>query len=152
MHLENLNKKQKEAVRKIGGPILVFAGAGSGKTRVLTHKIAYLIKEVGLPPENILAVTFTNKAAQEMHERVMSLVKVNVSKMSIGTFHSICAGILRQNIHHLGYSNSFTIYDGSDSKSLIKNIIKDMNLDPKQFDASSYQYMISSKKNSLLLS
>tara|TARA_X000001036_G_scaffold343808_1_gene323431 strand:+ start:3646 stop:5799 length:2154 start_codon:yes stop_codon:yes gene_type:complete len=150
MNLSDLNPNQLEAVKTTGGPILIFAGAGSGKTRVLTHKIAYLIDEIGLPPENILAVTFTNKAAQEMNERVMSLVNVNTSKMSIGTFHSICAGILRQNIHHLGYTNSFTIYDSSDSKTVIKNIIKDMNLDAKQFDASSYQYMISSKKNMLM--
>ena len=150
MNLSDLNPNQLEAVKATGGPILIFAGAGSGKTRVLTHKIAYLIEEIGLPPENILAVTFTNKAAQEMSERVTSLVQINTSKMSIGTFHSICAGILRQNIHHLGYTNSFTIYDSSDSKTLVKNIIKDMNLDPKQFDASSYQYMISSKKNMLL--
>jgi len=150
MNLSDLNPSQLEAVQTTGGPILIFAGAGSGKTRVLTHKIAYLIQEIGLPPENILAVTFTNKAAQEMNERVMSLVKVNTAKMSIGTFHSICAGILRKNIHHLGYTNSFTIYDSSDSKTLVKNVIKDMNLDSKQFEASSYQYMISSKKNSLL--
>ena len=150
MNLSDLNPNQLEAVKATGGPILIFAGAGSGKTRVLTHKIAYLIEEIGLPPENILAVTFTNKAAQEMSERVTSLVQINTSKMSIGTFHSICAGILRQNIHHLGYTNSFTIYDSSDSKTLVKNIIKEMNLDPKQFDASSYQYMISSKKNMLL--
>ena len=150
MNLSDLNPNQLEAVKATGGPILIFAGAGSGKTRVLTHKIAYLIEEIGLPPENILAVTFTNKAAQEMSERVTSLVQINTSKMSIGTFHSICAGILRQNIHHLGYTNSFTIYDSSDSKTLVKNIIKDMNLDPKQFDASSYQYMISSKKNMLM--
>ena len=150
MNLSDLNPNQLEAVKATGGPILIFAGAGSGKTRVLTHKIAYLIEEIGLPPENILAVTFTNKAAQEMSERVTSLVQINTSKMSIGTFHSICAGILRQNIHHLGYTNSFTIYDSSDSKTLVKNIIKEMNLDSKQFDASSYQYMISSKKNMLL--
>ena len=150
MKLSNLNPNQLEAVTTIGSPILIFAGAGSGKTRVLTHKIAYLIKEIGLPPENILAVTFTNKAAQEMGERVTSLVRSDISKMSIGTFHSICAGILRKHINHIGYSNSFTIYDSSDSKALVKNVIKNMNLDPKQFDASSYQYMISSKKNALL--
>ena len=126
MNLSDLNPNQLEAVKATGGPILIFAGAGSGKTRVLTHKIAYLIEEIGLPPENILAVTFTNKAAQEMSERVTSLVQINTSKMSIGTFHSICAGILRQNIHHLGYTNSFTIYDSSDSKTLVKNIIKEI--------------------------
>jgi len=150
MNFKELNPDQLEAVKSTGGPILIFAGAGSGKTRVLTYKIAYLIEEVGLPPENILAVTFTNKSAQEMKKRITSLIKEDVSKMSIGTFHSICAGILRKNIHHLGYTNSFTIYDSSDSKTLVKNIIKKMNLDPKQFDPSSYQYLISSKKNLLL--
>ena len=108
MNLSDLNPNQLEAGKATGGPILIFAGAGSGKTRVLTHKIAYLIEEIGLPPENILAVTFTNKAAQEMSERVTSLVQINTSKMSIGTFHSICAGILRQNIHHL--SCKFWLY------------------------------------------
>ena len=132
MDLSKLNNNQLEAVKATGGPILIFAGAGSGKTRVLTYKIAYLIEEIGLPPENILAVTFTNKAAQEMNERVMSLVKVNTSKMSIGTFHSICASILRKHIHYLGYTNSYTIYDASDSKTLVKNTIKEKNLDPKQ--------------------
>ena len=150
MNLAHLNPDQLAAVKATGGPILIFAGAGSGKTRVLTYKIAYLIQEIGLPPENILAVTFTNKAAQEMNDRVASLIKMNISNMSIGTFHSICARILRKHIHHLGYSNTFTIYDATDSKALIKKIIKNMNLDPKQFGASSYQYMISSKKNSLL--
>ena len=120
MFLENLNNKQKEAVQKIGGPILVFAGAGSGKTRVLTHKIAYLIKEVGLPPENILAVTFTNKAAQEMKSRVLDLVDVDITGINIGTFHSISAQILRKEIQHLGYENNFTIYDQQDSKAIVK--------------------------------
>ena len=108
MYLKNLNSKQKKAVEKVGGPILVFAGAGSGKTRVLTYKIAYLINNIGLPPENILAVTFTNKAAQEMKQRVHSIVSVDSSKLNIGTFHSVCAGILRRHIHHLGYENNFT--------------------------------------------
>ena len=149
MHLENLNKKQKEAVEKIGGPILVFAGAGSGKTRVLTHKIAYLIKEIGLPPENILAVTFTNKAAQEMKSRVVDLVDTNISGINIGTFHSISAHILRKEIHLLGYENTFTIYDQQDSKAVVKMAIKDLNLDIKQYDPKTYQAKISNAKNSL---
>ena len=98
MNISSLNNKQKEAVLDIGGPMLVFAGAGSGKTRVLTYKIAYLIEEVGLPPENILAVTFTNKAAQEMKSRVHELVSIEVKGITIGTFHSIGAFILRKNI------------------------------------------------------
>ena len=150
MHLENLNKKQKEAVQKIGGPILVFAGAGSGKTRVLTHKIAYLIKEIGLPPENILAVTFTNKAAQEMKSRVIDLVDIDISGINIGTFHSISAHILRREIHLLGYENTFTIYDQQDSKAVVKMAIKDLNLDVKQYDPKTYQAKISNAKNSLL--
>jgi len=149
MKLDSLNKKQKEAVTKIGGPILVFAGAGSGKTRVLTHKIAYLIDDVGLPPENVLAVTFTNKAAQEMKTRVVELVNHDISGISIGTFHSICAQLLRKNISKIGYSSDFTIYDQQDSKSVVKQVIKDFNLDIKQFDPKTYQIKISNAKNSM---
>ena len=149
MLLDNLNNKQKEAVEYIGGPLLVFAGAGSGKTRVLTHKIAYLIEEVGLLPENILAVTFTNKAAQEMKARVVDLVNVNISGINIGTFHSISASILRKEIKHLGYNNDFTIYDQQDSKAVVKMVIKELNLDLKQYDPKTYQYKISSAKNLL---
>jgi len=149
MYLDNLNNKQKKAVKKIGGPILVFAGAGSGKTRVLTHKIAYLIKEIGLPPENILAVTFTNKAAQEMKSRVVDLVDVDISGINIGTFHSISAHILRKEIRHLGYESTFTIYDQQDSKAVVKMVIKNLNLDLKQYDPKTYQAKISNAKNSL---
>jgi len=149
MYLDNLNNKQRDAVKKIGGPILVFAGAGSGKTRVLTHKIAYLIKEIGLPPENILAVTFTNKAAQEMKSRVVDLVDVDISGINIGTFHSISAHILRKEIHCLGYENTFTIYDQQDSKAVVKMALKDLNLDVKKYDPKTYQAKISNVKNSL---
>ena len=150
MYLENLNNKQKTAVEKIGGPILVFAGAGSGKTRVLTHKIAYLIDEVGLPPENILAVTFTNKAAQEMKSRVIDLIETDISGINIGTFHSISANILRREIKHLGYDSNFTIYDQQDSRSVVKTVIKELNLDLKQFEPKTYQIRISNAKNNLL--
>ena len=150
MNIDNLNKKQREAVEKIGGPILVFAGAGSGKTRVLTHKIAYLIEEVGLPPKNILAVTFTNKAAQEMKSRVLKLVNRDISGISVGTFHSISAQLLRKNIQKIGYDNNFTIYDQQDSRSVVRGIIKEMNLDLKQYDPKSFQGRISSAKNSML--
>ena len=109
MRLDALNPQQRKAVELIGGPILIFAGAGSGKTRVLTHKIAYLVQEVGLPKENILAVTFTNKAAEEMKQRVQQLLNMDVSTMSVGTFHSISARILRREIQLLGYSNDFVI-------------------------------------------
>ena len=149
MKLDTLNIKQKEAVTKIGGPILVFAGAGSGKTRVLTHKIAYLIDDIGVPPENILAVTFTNKAAQEMKTRIVELVNHDISGISIGTFHSISAQLLRKNISKIGYNSDFTIYDQQDSKSVVKQVIKDFNLDIKQFDPKTYQIKISNAKNSM---
>ena len=149
MDLKNLNSEQLKAVKHIGDPVLVFAGAGSGKTRVLTYKIAHLIEEVGLPPENILAVTFTNKAAQEMKNRVNKIISVDLSKLNIGTFHSVCAGILRKHIQHLGYENNFTIYDQSDAISVVKSIIKEMDLDPKKFDHKYFYYMISNSKNQL---
>ena len=150
MNLNNLNKKQLEAVKSVGQPILIFAGAGSGKTRVLTYKIAYLIKEVGLPPENILAVTFTNKAAQEMKSRVQELLDFDISSISIGTFHSISAQILRKEIHHLGISNNFIIYDQADSLSVIKDSIKDLGLDIKQFEPKTFKNHISHLKNKLI--
>ena len=149
MDLSSLNNNQKNAVEKIGLPILVFAGAGSGKTRVLTYKIAYLINEIGLPSGNILAVTFTNKAAQEMKSRVFQLVDKDISDINIGTFHSISAHILRKEIHLLGYSNSFTIYDQQDSRSLVKKVMKKLNLDLKQIEPKSIQTRISNAKNSL---
>ena len=149
MDLSSLNKNQRNAVEKTGLPILVFAGAGSGKTRVLTYKIAYLINEIGLPPGNILAVTFTNKAAQEMKSRVFQLVDKDISDINIGTFHSISAHILRKEIHLLGYSNSFTIYDQQDSRSLVKKVMKKIDLDLKQIEPKSIQSRISNAKNSL---
>ena len=149
INLKSLNKVQRQAVEKIGGPILVFAGAGSGKTRVLTYKIAYLISQIGIAPENILAVTFTNKAAQEMKSRVANLVSSEIHGINIGTFHSISARILRKDINLLGYNRDFTIYDQQDSKSLIKNVIKNLGLDTKQFDPKSIQIRISNAKNQL---
>ena len=150
MDLNNLNKKQLEAVKSIGQPNLIFAGAGSGKTRVLTYKIAYLIQEVGLSPDRILAVTFTNKAAQEMKSRVQKLLDFDISSISIGTFHSISAQLLRKEIHHLGISNSFIIYDQPDSTSVIKDSIKDLGLDIKQFEAKTFKNHISQLKNNLV--
>ena len=150
MNLNNLNSKQLAAVKSVGSPILIFAGAGSGKTRVLTYKIAYLIKEVGLPPENILAVTFTNKAAQEMKSRVQELLDFDVSSIPIGTFHSISAQILRKEIHHLGISNNFIIYDQPDTMSVIKDLIKDSGLDIKQFEPKTFKHHISQLKNKLI--
>lgn len=127
MDLSNLNDKQKEAVLHDKGPLLVVAGAGSGKTRVLTTSIAYLIKEKKVNPVNILAITFTNKAANEMKERISDLLDEDVSHLWIGTFHSICARILRMNINKIGYDNNFTIYDTNDQKTLVKEIINDLN-------------------------
>ena len=149
MDIESLNNRQKEAVLDIGGPMLVFAGAGSGKTRVLTYKIAYLIQNVGLPPANILAVTFTNKAAQEMKSRVHDLVDVDISGITIGTFHSIGAMILRKEIWNLGWDANFTIYDQSDSKGLIKSVIKNLNFDLKMYDPRAMLSYVSMAKNNM---
>ena len=149
MDIKSLNKEQRKAVEKIGGPVLVFAGAGSGKTRVLTSKIAYLIESIGLPPNKILAVTFTNKAAQEMKSRVFDLVKSDITGISIGTFHSIGAMILRKEIHLINYENNFTIYDAQDSKGLIKNTIKELEFDLKMYDPRSVQIRISNAKNTM---
>ena len=149
MDIKSLNKKQRKAVEKIGGPVLVFAGAGSGKTRVLTSKIAYLIESIGLPPDKILAVTFTNKAAQEMKSRVFDLVKSDITGISIGTFHSIGAMILRKEIHLINYESNFTIYDAQDSKGLIKNTIKELEFDLKMYDPRSVQIRISNAKNTM---
>ena len=149
MDIDSLNNRQKKAVLNIGGPMLVFAGAGSGKTRVLTYKIAYLVDSVGLPPEHILAVTFTNKAAQEMKVRIHELVDNELKGITIGTFHSIGAMILRREISRLGWSSDFTIYDQTDSKALIKQTIKSLDLDLKMYDPKSTQIKISNAKNSM---
>ena len=148
--LEKLNKNQKEAVLYNDGPLLVLAGAGSGKTRVLTTKIAYLIKEIGISPRNILAITFTNKAAKEMKERVSSLVG-DVSKyIQISTFHSFGLRILRENYNYLGYDSNFTILDSDDSLTVIKKILKEKNLDPKVYNPKAIRNKISSCKNELM--
>jgi DNA helicase-2/ATP-dependent DNA helicase PcrA len=134
--LESLNPQQREAVVETDGPLLILAGAGSGKTRVITFRIAYLIAERGVAPHNILAVTFTNKAAQEMRNRVEQLLKGRMmgSAPLISTFHSLCVRILRQEIEKLqeGYTRSFTIYDQDDSVRLVKACIKDLGYDEKQ--------------------
>ena len=148
--LEGLNDKQYEAVTKIDGPSLVIAGAGSGKTKVLTHKIAYLIGEKNVKPWEILAITFTNKAANEMKERVEKLVGDIANDMWIGTFHSICVRILRKFIDRIGFERSFVIFDTSDQKTVIKQILKNMNLDDKIFTDKTIQYEISNAKNDML--
>jgi len=148
--LEGLNDKQYEAVTNFEGPSLVIAGAGSGKTKVLTHKIAYLIQQIGIKPWNILAITFTNKAANEMKERVETLVGEVSKDMWIGTFHSICVRILRRYIDRIGFDLSFIIFDTSDQKTMIKNCLKDLNIDDKMFTDRSVQFEISNAKNEML--
>ena len=148
--LEGLNDKQYEAVVNTEGPCLVIAGAGSGKTKVLTHKIAYLMGEKNVKPWDILAITFTNKAANEMKTRVENLVGDVAKDMWIGTFHSICVRILRRQIDRLGFDTSFVIFDTSDQKTLIKQIIKSQDLDDKIFTDKSVLYEISNAKNEML--
>ena len=155
--LENLNPKQKEAVALIDGSLLIVAGPGSGKTKVLTHRVAYLIQQ-GIAPQSILAVTFTNKAAGEMKERIkILLAQSRFAKPGtpaylplIGTFHSICAGILREEIHLLGYKKSFVIFDDKDSLSLIKKVMDELEISQEQFNPQTIQGVISQAKNELI--
>ena len=150
--LNQLNDSQREAVLYCDGASLVIAGAGSGKTRVLTYKIAYLLQEMGLKPWNILALTFTNKAAREMKERIGRLVGDEQARyLQMGTFHSIFARILRAEAQHLGYQSNFTIYDQADARSLVKSIVKEMGLDEKEYKPSSVSDQISMAKNHLIL-
>ena len=144
---DTLNNEQREAVFCTEGPLLMLAGAGSGKTRSLTHRIAYLIEEKGVAPWNILAITFTNKAAQEVRERVDALVGYGSEDIWISTFHATCSRILRRHIDLLGYDRNFTIYDASDQKSLMKEVLKEMKIDTKQFPERSVMSEISSAKN-----
>ena len=148
--LKGLNDKQYEAVVNTDGPVLVIAGAGSGKTKVLTHKIAYLIQEKNILPWNILAITFTNKAANEMKERIAGLVGETAKDIWMGTFHSICVRILRKHIDQIGYDSSFIIFDTSDQKSLIKKCLKELQIDDKQFSEKIVQTEISNAKNDML--
>ena len=148
--LEGLNDEQKEAVLAVEGPCLVIAGAGSGKTKVLTHKIAYLMHNVGVKPWNILAITFTNKAANEMKERVEKLVGEVAKDMWIGTFHSICVRILRRYIDRIGFTSSFVIFDTSDQRTIVKQCIKQLELDDKIFTDRSVLSEISNAKNEML--
>lgn len=149
-YLEGLNASQREAVENIDGPMMVIAGAGSGKTRVLTFRIAHMIK-MGIDPFQILALTFTNKAAKEMNERILKIVGDSDAKnLTMGTFHSVFARILRFNAERLGYPINFTIYDTQDSKSLMKDIIKELNLDDKVYKPSGVLGRISAAKNALI--
>ena len=148
--LKGLNDKQYEAVINTEGPCLVIAGAGSGKTKVLTHKVAYLIQEKNVAPWNILAITFTNKAANEMKERVAKLVGEQAKDIWMGTFHSICVKILRSHIDKIGFNTSFIIFDTSDQRTMIKRCLKEMNIDDKMFSEKSVQAEISNAKNEML--
>ena len=150
MKLEGLNNEQLEAVKTTEGPLLVMAGAGSGKTKVLTTRIAYLISEVGIDPESILAITFTNKAAKEMKDRVINILGPIAYKIQISTFHSFGLLILKQHYEKLGYSKNFTIIDSDDVTTLIKKILKELNLDPKMYNPKGIKSQISGAKNELL--
>jgi len=157
--LDGLNEQQKEAVLQVEGPVLVLAGAGSGKTKALTHRIAHLVREKKIASQNILAVTFTNKAAGEMGERVFQLLfnklpttnyQLRTSMPWLGTFHSICVRILKEDIHHLGFERNFSIYDTGDQKAVIKRVMKELEIDPKNFSPNTIQYFISGAKNELI--
>ncbi|GAA6237824.1 DNA helicase PcrA [Apilactobacillus micheneri] len=147
--ISGMNNKQKEAVLCTEGPLLIMAGAGSGKTRVLTHRIAYLIEEKQVLPWNILAITFTNKAAREMKERVASLLDYGGNEVWVSTFHALCVRILRSHIDKIGYNRAFTIAGSSEQRTLVKRILKDLNIDPKKNDPRAILSTISNAKNDL---
>lgn len=148
--ITKLNPEQRKAVVTTEGPLLIMAGAGSGKTRVLTHRIAYLIATRKAPPWAILAITFTNKAAREMQERVSQLVGQEGKDIWVSTFHSMCVRILRRDIERIGFSSSFSILDSTDQLSVIRNCMKDLNIDTKKFEPKAVQAMISTAKNELI--
>lgn len=150
MYLDSLNKEQLEAVKTTEGPLLVLAGAGSGKTKVLTTRVAYLIDELGISPDSILAITFTNKAAKEMKERVIRMLGPIGYQIQISTFHSFGLTILKEHYDKLGYEKNFTILDSDDSLTVVKKILKDMNKDPKQYSPKAIRNRISSAKNELM--
>lgn len=148
--LAGMNDKQAEAIMHTQGPLLLMAGAGSGKTRVLTHRIAYLIEEKEVNPWNVLAITFTNKAAKEMKARVKNILGPTAESVWISTFHSMCVRILRRDVDRIGYSQNFTIIDSTEQRTLIKNVLKILNIDPKKYDARAILGAISNAKNALL--
>src|SRR6478752_9172299 len=147
--LEGLNEPQRAAVVHHGAPLLVVAGAGSGKTRVLTRRIAWLITERKAHPGSILAITFTNKAAAEMKERVEALVGRRARIMWVSTFHSACVRILRKEIDKLGFKSNFSIYDAADSKRLMTLVLRDLDLDPKRYQPGAMLHWVSNQKNEL---
>ena len=150
MDIDSLNPAQREAVLKTEGPVLILAGAGSGKTRVLTTRIAHLMQDKGIHPSNILAITFTNKAATEMRERVEETIDSDVKDMWITTFHSCCVRILRKDINKIGYNRSFVIYDSPDQLTLVKDCLKELNLSDKVFEPKTVINYISDAKDKLL--
>ena len=147
---DTLNEQQKKGVFTTEGPVLILAGAGSGKTSVLTKRIAYLIENVGVNPWNILAITFTNKAAGEMRDRVNEIVGYGAESIWVSTFHSTCVRILRRHINSLGFDNSFTIYDTDDAKSVMKDVCKKLNIDTKMLKEKTILSAISSAKDNLI--
>ena len=147
MNYKDLNDRQSEALYQTDGAVLILAGAGSGKTKVVTNKIAYLIEEKNIFPSSILAITFTNKAAKEMLERVDKLIDEEASSMWIGTFHSICMRILRKNIERIGYTSNFTIYDSGDQNTLVSDCIKELNLSKDVYKSRGILATISHLKN-----
>lgn len=150
MNLDYLNDRQKEAVLASDGPLLILAGAGSGKTSVLTTKVAYLIEEKGIDPRNIVAITFTNKAAKEMKERIIKLVGPKGYDIQISTFHSFGLRIIKENYERLGYEKNFTIIDSDDSLTVIKKLLKDMNIDTTRCNPKFVKNQISSAKNEMV--
>ena len=148
--LEGLNPAQREAVEAIEGPLLIVAGPGSGKTRVITHRVAYLVRVCGISPYRILGVTFTNKAAREMRDRLERLVGTRSSQLTVGTFHAFCAGILRREGKHIGLDSSFTIYDDEDQMNLLKQAMEQVEVDPKRFPPRAIQSVISRSKSILV--
>jgi len=148
--LTGLNTEQQEAVKHTDGALLIMAGAGSGKTRVLTHRIAYLLKEKDVSPRSVLAITFTNKAAREMKDRVQKLVGAESQQIWVSTFHSMCVRILRRDIDQIGYNRNFTIIDSSDQLTAMKQVLRNLNMDPKQFDPRAMLGQIGAAKNELI--
>ena len=147
---DTLNEQQKAAVMHTQGPLLLLAGAGSGKTRVLTHRVAYLIDQEGVNPYHIMAITFTNKAAGEMRERVDQIVGFGSEQIWVSTFHSTCVRILRRHIDRLGFDNNFTIYDSDDQKSVMKEVCKKLEIDTKMLKERTIMSAISSAKDELI--
>ena len=150
LDLSDLNPAQRDAVLKTEGPLLVLAGAGSGKTRVLTYRVAHIVGDLKVEPHRILAITFTNKAAQEMRERLTKIVGPTSRAMWVMTFHAFCVRVLRREAELMGYSSSFSIYDEDDRKRMMASVIAGLDIDPKRFPASTFVGRISSAKNELI--